>query len=279
MSDGDQKPHDTGTLQACRLTGGAEKEPLFQDGKFESVLGTAAKILISQKHAMPASILANAKSSLTFSNHDNWNGGQDTWLLYLAIPTDTYLELKDREDTQRVIDHAIAIPMRVLSDKDFINVEITADIDHDPDWRRKTNQMLSGEGITNQGRVRSDNIAVFEHDGLRFRSRQEILFYQAMKSTGVPFAPLPVVLQGGIQYQRLEPDFVIVRQGIVMVVEIDGDTFHNEKPADAHARLKFLGDEGVVVERIKATACDTPDKAREAARNVIASLNRQKAAR
>jgi len=274
----DQKPRATGT-QACRLTGGAEKEPIFQDGKFESVLGTAAKILIKQEHTMAASILANANSSLTFAHHDNWNDGQDTWKLYLAIPADTYLELNERPDTEREIDNAIAIPMRALSDRDFITVEITADIDHDPDWRRKTNQMLLGEGITNQGRVHSDNIAVLERDGLRFRSQQEILFYQAMKSTGVPFAPLPVVLHGGIQYQRVEPDFVIIRQGIVMVVEVDGDTFHNEKPADAHARLKFLGDEGVVVERIKATACDTPEKAREAARNVIASLNKQKAAR
>ena len=44
---------------------------------------------------------------------------------------------------------------------------------------------LSGEGITNQGRVRSDNIAARVHDGLLFRSRPEVLFYEALKRKGV----------------------------------------------------------------------------------------------
>jgi hypothetical protein len=42
---------------------------------------------------------------------------------------------------------------------------------------------------------------------------------------------------------RVEPDFVIYKDGIVVIVEVDGDLYHTEIPADAHARLKFLTDE------------------------------------
>ena len=96
----------------------------------------------------------------------------------------------------------------------FINCRIVTSLEEDPDWRRETRQFISGEGITNQGRVRSDNIAARQHDGLLFRSRPEILFYDALKKAGIPFAPLSVVLRGGVQYNRIEPDFVIYKDGI-----------------------------------------------------------------
>jgi hypothetical protein len=178
---------------------------------------------------------------------------------------------------EKIIDKAIAIPMHVLSQSDYINVEITTALEHDPDWRAKTRRALSGEGINNQGRVRSDNIAAREFEGLRFRSVPEELFYCAMKLTGLPFAPLPVVVQGGVQYHRIEPDFIIFSKGIAMVVEIDGDSFHVEKPADADARLRFLREQGIRQERIKATECDTPEKAKEAARRIVALIDKIKA--
>jgi hypothetical protein len=96
----------------------------------------------------------------------------------------------------------------------------------DPKWRDKARTWLAGDGVTNQGRVRSDNIASRECDGLLFRSEPEILLYKALKSLGLSFAPLPVFIRGGQTYRRIEPDFVIVKSGIVMIVEVDGDTVH-----------------------------------------------------
>ena len=98
-----------------------------------------------------------------------------------------------------------------------------------------------GQTVPAQGRVRSDNIAARQHDGLLFRSRPEILFYDALKKAGIPFAPLSVVLRGGVQYNRIEPDFVIYKDGIMMIVEIDGDLYHSETPAAAHARRSVRG--------------------------------------
>jgi very-short-patch-repair endonuclease len=79
---------------------------------------------------------------------------------------------------------------------------------------------------------------------------------------------------GGLEYKRVEPDFVIYKDGIVMIVEIDGDLYHSETPAAAHARLKFLLDEGARLERITASECDTPEKAREAVARVIATIDK-----
>lgn len=78
----------------------------------------------------------------------------------------------------------------------------------------------------------------------------------------------------GAEYKRIEPDFVIFKDGLVMVVEIDGDLFHTETPATAHARLKFLVDESVRLERLHASECDTPAKAKEAVARVIATMDK-----
>jgi hypothetical protein len=158
-------------------------------------------------------------------------------------------------------------------------VKITTSLVVDPDWRLKINQLLSGEGVTNQGRVNTANIATREHDGLLFRSKPEVLFYQALKRAGVPFAPLSVVLCGGSQYHRVEPDFIIYKDGEIMIVEIDGDLYHTETPAAAHARLKFLTDEGVKLERINASACDTSLKAVEAVNRILATIEKLRRSR
>jgi very-short-patch-repair endonuclease len=78
----------------------------------------------------------------------------------------------------------------------------------------------------------------------------------------VSFAPLPVFVRGGENYRRVEPDFFLVHGGIAMVVEVDGDTVHEESPAEAHARTSMLHHEGVRIERIVASNCDSPERAR-----------------
>jgi hypothetical protein len=130
----------------------------------------------------------------------------------------------------------------------------------EPDWRGKAKAWAQGSGVTNQGRVRSDNIAAREKDGLLFRSQPEINLYLALKSQGVSFAPLPVFIRGGKTHQRMEPDFIVIKNGITMQVEVDGDTVHTETPAEAQTRVAMLEDEGVFVHRIAASRCDTLEK-------------------
>lgn len=251
----------------------------FSGQALEAVMATGAAFLIRDKHIAAASILANATGELRHWNHDNWNGGQDTWMLTLTIPAQAYFELENREEIEKQIAEALTTAMEPMSDSDFFEVRVRAVLDRDPEWRRKVAQHLSGEGITNQGRVRSDNIAAREHDGLRFRSLAEVHFYHAMKATGIPFAPLAVVLKGGYQYKRIEPDFLIFRYGVVMEVEIDGDLFHTETPTAADVRMRMLIDEGVDHMRIEAAECDTPAKAKEAVASVLATIEKRKKSR
>lgn len=250
------------------------------NSQIDAVMATAARLLVRHSHIEAALLLTNAEAvHLDHWEHDNWNGGQDTWRLALAVPADVYFNLESRGALEQQITDALSTAMQVVSDSDFLTAKIITSLDEDPSWREKVRQHLSGEGITNQGRVRSDNIAARQHEGLLFRSWPEIHFYNAMKSTGVPFAPLSVVIRGGVQRQRIEPDFLIYKAGLVMVLEIDGDLFHTENPAAAHARLKLLFDEGVLMERINASECDTPEKAREAVRRVIATMDKLRTSR
>lgn len=151
-------------------------------------------------------------------------------------------------------------------------------ITDDPEWRQKAQAWLAGD-FSNQGRVRSDNIAPLSADGLLFRSQPEINLYYAFKSKGVSFAPLPVFIRGGDQYRRIEPDFVIVRAGLTAVIEVDGDTVHTETPAEAHNRTTMLQSEGVHVERVLASECGSREEAHKTADRILAALDKIKLSR
>jgi len=244
------------------------------DNDLDAILGTTAQLLAAKQEIKPLSILVNAKATLSHWSHDNWNGGCDQWRLDLALPPNVYSAIECYEEIEGAINAALGIVMNGFSDSDSLFCRLQTVVEHDPDWRQKAQQIVTGGGTTNQGRVRSDNIAARQQDGLLFRSRQEELFYAALKQQGLPFSPLPVFLRGGYQYQRTEPDFLIFKDGIAMIVEIDGDLYHSETPAAAHQRLKFLTDEGVRLERINASACDTFEKARQAVERIIRTIDK-----
>lgn len=73
-------------------------------------------------------------------------------------------------------------------------------------------------------------------------------------------APLPVFVRIGKNYHRIEPDFVVIYQGLTFVIEVDGDTFHPESRAEADKRLIPVTHDGIEVRRIKAE--DVSDEAR-----------------
>jgi hypothetical protein len=125
------------------------------EGQLEVVLATAARLLVRGQNVRAAYIVANAEVSLRHWGHDNWNGGQDTWRVDFAVPAEVYYDLEDRDTIQTAITRALAAAMEAVSDRDFLDAYLTTSLQPDPDWRQKVRQHLSGEGITNQGRVRS----------------------------------------------------------------------------------------------------------------------------
>jgi hypothetical protein len=244
----------------------------------EAILGTLAKLFAAEGAAREVAILTYSSPEVVETSYDNWDGGHTTYVLYLHIPLTLYPQLQEgiEKAEQAIIEKAQTFLHRFQNDH-LTDVKVVPAVVEDAQWREKAAAWLAGK-VSNQGRVRSDNVAPLSTDGLLFRSQPEVHLYRALKAQGVAFAPLPVFVRGGEDYNRIEPDFVIVHQGIIMVVEVDGDTVHQETPAEAHSRTVMLQHQGVHIERILATKCSSPEKAKEAVKGIISALQKRKAA-
>jgi hypothetical protein len=203
----------------------------------------------------------------------------DTLLcFYLEVPARVFGQLfRLREEIQKNIFDMLQPIIRSYIPYELEAVSIVPSEEAPSNWREQAVAWLRGEGVTNQGRVRSDNIAARQYDGLLFRSDDEINLYRAFKALGVTFAPLPVFVRGGNSYRRIEPDFVVVKGGMVAVIEVDGN--HQESPVEAHDRTTMLVHEGAHVERVRASDCSTLEGAEVCAKRVLASLAKVRASR
>jgi len=242
----------------------------------ESLTSSMAEILKSQGQARELAVLANSQVRIDQTSFDNWNGGTRGWGLVCSLSPSLSARLTpdDRAECEESLKGTGADFLRAF-DNDFLETVVIAPAAEDRgEWREAANEWLSGKGINNQGRVRSDNLASLKVDGLLFRSEPEINLYRAFKRKGVTFAPLPVFVRGGDSYSRLEPDFVVLKDGFVLVVEVDGDTYHRESPADAHRRLLPLDHEGAKIERANAQECETPEKAASCAERLLQVVDR-----
>lgn len=244
----------------------------FED--LDEVLSSIAHALVVKGRLEDSQIFAKSEISFESTDWDNWNGGTDIWTLDIKVPYPTYMSYSDDEkrDLSEFIDR-ILHPF--IPDCGYwVKVKLSPKPFKDPDWRRNVLGAVTGE-VTNQGRAHSANIAPIEFEGLRFRSQPEVYLHKALKATGIPFAPLPVFIRGGERFSRVEPDFVLIQDGVVMFVEIDGASYHKESPADAHYRLKPFQDEGVIVERVKAEHCNTPELAERYANHLVGLIKKR----
>lgn len=256
-----------------------------QNTYLEQLLATTARIFADEGSTREVAILASADASFELRDfYDSFgHSGSETidiYCLNLKIPSWTFSRLSGELDELEASIKDKVNKITPRSSRSHIgDVNILPIISASHDWREKAKRWVAGDGINNQGRVRSDNIPSKQVDGLLFRSEPEIFLYKAFKSLGVSFAPLPVFVRGGESYKRIEPDFVIVKSGVIMVVEVDGDTVHHETPAEAHDRTTMLAHEGVKIERVKASECSTQDLANVCAKRILQVIEKLKAAR
>ena len=244
----------------------------------EAVLYGVVQLLKAKGDARAVSVLLNSDVRVDWEQYDNWNGGLYYVSVIIRVDYRTYGQLEDeeREAICKAVS-AAAEPILDCGENDtFQGVQIRP---HEPSpegWRSEAAAWVRGDGLTNQGRVRSDNIAAREYDGLLFRSQAEINLYLALKAKGLTFAPLPVFIRGGKTYHRLEPDFLVIKDGFVFQVEVDGDTWHNESPVDAQSRTAPMEYEGVNVRRFRASEVATPKKAQAAVGRLLQWIEKQK---
>jgi hypothetical protein len=243
----------------------------------EKILGALARLFAHEGKSNEVAILTHSKARITQSSFDNWNGGTYGYQISLQLPTHLFAQVADRLEFFEKSFSSRAENISRLYENEFIEgFIIVTELPENAEWRAGAKAWLSGEGVNNQGRARSDNVAPKMCDGLLFRSQPEIELYRALKSTGIAFAPLPVFVRGGESYRRIEPDFVIIKDGITLIVEVDGESFHNESPREAHERLTMLVYEGVHVERIDPSECGTPDKARSSVAKILRVIDKLK---
>lgn len=246
----------------------------------EPILHALARLFASDGAAVEVALLTYSLPEVPEPHWDNWNGGTAYYTINLHVPLKLYTQIESRIDEleTRLTERLARFGDRNSGDQ-ISSIKLKPAVVDDPEWRNKAQAWLSGSGINNQGRVRSDNVAPLSADGLLFRSPQEINLYRALKSKGVSFAPLPVFVRGGEDYQRLEPDFLVIYRGVAAVVEVDGDTVHTESPAEAHARTSALQHEGIVIERVRAAECETLELAGKTANKLLENLEKIKSTR
>lgn len=208
--------------------------------------------------------------------------GIDSWRLFVTLPVHIFYALSDEE--RKATEEAIlevGAPFFASAPSDSLSLVSIAPMvtTARENWREEAIRFIKGEGVTNQGRVRSDNIASKQHRGLLFRSKPEITLFEALTRAQLAVSPLPVFVRIGKSYNRLEPDFVVVYKGLTFVVEVDGDTYHKELPAEADKRLVPLTYEGVEVRRIRASELETDQAADAAVRELIQFMSRRKESR
>lgn len=245
----------------------------------EALLYTLAKLYMHRGEAKEVAILADCEPVLRQTDYDNWDGGIHLYTLFLQVSLPVYMQIADeRKEYETKFFEQIRQFFRIeVACDDLRSIRISPKVTKgEPEWRDGAKAWAQGIGLTNQGRVRSSNIASKEKDGLLFRSQPEINLYMALKSAGVSFAPLPVFVRGGTTYQRMEPDFIVIKDGITLQIEVDGDTVHLESPAEAQTRVAMLEDEGVYVHRVAASKCETLEKAQACATQIIEKINTRK---
>lgn len=241
----------------------------------EDFLRTAARLLASKGARSEVRLLAGPPPEVHESSYDNWNGGTYGYTFAFSLPLQTFSAISQDErltlgaSIKGVMNEILESEQSYGIDEVIIRLAIER---AEPEWRRKALEWTDKGGPTNQGRARSDNIAPLQFEGLLFRSQPEIFLFKALKRLELAVAPLPVFVRGGKDYQRLEPDFVLIHKSTMMVVEVDGEAFHHESPVVAHERLALLLHEGVKTERVRSTDCDTEAKAQACAQKLYELL-------
>lgn len=131
-----------------------------------------------------------------------------------------------------------------------------------------TGAMLEGaklpDGVVNnQGIPFNLNRRIYNWQGLRFRSKNEIEIAKALDRASVLFLPLCLVrLNTATGRQNLEPDFLVCHQGNWGILEVDGPYHTPLRRVDEQQRERLFQHHRIrVIQRFDAKRCEEkPDE-------------------
>ncbi|MFA6940546.1 MAG: hypothetical protein WCQ54_06115, partial [Clostridiaceae bacterium] len=135
----------------------------------ETLLATVVRLFAIDGCAKEVAVLANSKSYVEQTDCGGWNSDIYGYTINLKVNLNLYTQI---ESVRNEIEENIKTKLNSIVVDNWHYYEkilISPELSKDPDWRVKANNWLKGDTISNQGRVRSDNIASKSCDGLLFR--------------------------------------------------------------------------------------------------------------
>ncbi|WP_143737852.1 hypothetical protein [Microbispora sp. GKU 823] len=220
----------------------------------ELILAQTAFYLEEKGDIEAATLLLDAESIHFSENDDSW-GGKYHWA-YLNVPGWTAVRFDDAL-LERIQEALKQIGKRYgLS---VTNLELGAALPSvDQEWRRTLYTRLSGDSVTNHAkRVKPD--PRLSRDGFYFMSLEEIRVYDALKraqaalyasnpANTISIFPLPLGRVGTGNVWT--PDFLVVREGRAVLIEVDGPQHRARVAADRTRDRQWENSGFVKVERI-----------------------------
>jgi hypothetical protein len=189
----------------------------------DSIAAALAYAAMAEGNAPCVSALAVSIPRFAVTGFEDWHGNPMTWeepncttllTFYLEVPVVSFGQFyRLREDIQQHIFDMLKPIIASYHGYRAVAVCVVPGTTAPANWHGQALAWLRGEGVNNQGRVRSDNIATREHDGLLFRTDEEINLYRAFKAQGVTFAPLPVFIQGETVTSVSNPTLLLSKAG------------------------------------------------------------------
>ena len=181
---------------------------------------------------------------------------------------------KGESHSAAAIRHALEVAVEAVLDDCYLD-SIWLKMETTPPfagWRDEYLAEIKGDAAPSNQAVVASHVPAFGWNGLRFRSKTEMVLAQALTRRGVLYFPLAAAVSGERKY---EPDFVICNgQGKWGILEVHGDDFH--PPATAvkeHERGRWFKERGVkLFEVYGASECyNDPDGVVERFLNLLAA--------
>jgi hypothetical protein len=189
--------------------------------------------------------LINAAYRLLTARGEAVNGFQDEfWVLHATADLATYERIRiahDRQDFLHSCERLAGIFSELHAFVRFVVIHADINLIADKD------SSISG---VHQAKFTFKNSEKIEHDELFFRSKTEIVIYEALVKRGLLIFPLPVAVMG-LKGKLKEPDFIASYNGRIGILDIHGDRWHPpQTAAKEHERRREFAALGINVYEI-----------------------------